>query len=126
MKTINRVVCINCMDGRTQIPVIDWIKENYNVEFVDVITKPGPDGILSQEGSDITSIIDMLKISLKANSSAMIFTVGHHDCKGNPVPDSQHKEQIETSVKRLQESFRQVPIVGLWVNSDWNVEKISA
>ena len=38
---------ITCMDGRIQIPVIEYIKSNYGVDYVDVITEPGPNKILS-------------------------------------------------------------------------------
>jgi len=31
---------INCMDGRAQLPVIEWIKEKQPVGFVDMITEP--------------------------------------------------------------------------------------
>lgn len=29
---------INCMDGRVQIPVIEYIKSKYEVDYVDMIT----------------------------------------------------------------------------------------
>ena len=37
------------MDGRVQLPVIQWIKENYRVDFVDVITEAGMDSVLSNQ-----------------------------------------------------------------------------
>jgi hypothetical protein len=39
---------INCMDGRTQIPVIDYIRKKYKVDYVDMITEPGPIRILAE------------------------------------------------------------------------------
>ena len=33
---------INGIDGRTQQPVIDYIKQNYAVDIVDMITFPVP------------------------------------------------------------------------------------
>ena len=36
---------INCIDGRTQQPVIDYIKQNYAVDMVDMITFPGANGM---------------------------------------------------------------------------------
>ncbi|WP_242850643.1 carbonic anhydrase [Clostridium lundense] len=39
---------LNCIDGRTQIPVIKWMKENFHVDYVDLITEPGMDKVLSQ------------------------------------------------------------------------------
>ena len=43
---------INCMDGRTQEPIISWAKKAFEVDYVDAITEPGPDKILA-EGPDI-------------------------------------------------------------------------
>ena len=34
---------VSCMDGRIQIPLAKWIKENHSIDFVDVITEPGVD-----------------------------------------------------------------------------------
>lgn len=31
---------INCIDGRTQLPVIEWARKKYGVDYVDMITKP--------------------------------------------------------------------------------------
>ncbi len=33
---------INCMDGRTQLPVIEFLKNKLSVEYVDTVTEPGP------------------------------------------------------------------------------------
>ncbi len=42
-------VAINCMDGRIQIPVIDYVKKRFHVRYVDMITEPGPVRILSEK-----------------------------------------------------------------------------
>jgi hypothetical protein len=42
---------INCIDGRTQQVVIDHMKQNYNIDGVDMVTFPGADGLLSEEQS---------------------------------------------------------------------------
>ena len=44
-----RATCLNCMDGRVQLPVINWIRENYKIDNVDVITEAGMDGVLANE-----------------------------------------------------------------------------
>jgi hypothetical protein len=31
---------INCRDGRTQLPVIEWLKKEYGATYVDMITEP--------------------------------------------------------------------------------------
>ena len=40
---------INCIDGRTQQVVIDHMKQNYNIDGVDMFTFPGADGLISSE-----------------------------------------------------------------------------
>ena len=86
--------CLNCIDGRAQLPVIKWIQENYDVEYVDMITEPGIDGLLADNNRSIDGVIEKIGISIEKNSASIIFVVGHHDCKGNPVDEATHKEQI--------------------------------
>ena len=38
---------INCIDGRTQEPVLDFMKQMYNIDGVDMVTFPGVDGVIS-------------------------------------------------------------------------------
>ena len=33
------VTAINCMDGRVQVPVIEWLKKEYKADDVDMITE---------------------------------------------------------------------------------------
>jgi len=108
------------MDGRVQLPVLSWIRENYSVDFVDVITAAGMDGVLAS-GANIKGIIRSINISVNDNKSTRIFIVGHHDCRGNPVDEKTHRQHILLSVKRLKGYWPKMEIVGLWVNSDWQV-----
>ncbi len=39
---------INCMDGRVQFPVLEYLKHKYEVDLVDSITEAGPLKILSE------------------------------------------------------------------------------
>ena len=38
---------INCIDGRSQEVVIDYMKQDYNIDGVDMVTFPGADGLFS-------------------------------------------------------------------------------
>jgi len=58
----------NCMDGRCQEIVERWCKENFGVQFVDVIVKPGIDKFLIS-GIDHEDIKDMAKISAHHHGS---------------------------------------------------------
>ena len=116
-----RATCLNCMDGRTQLPVIGWIRKKYHVDFVDVITEAGMDWVLASQ-DNIDEIIRSINISININKSTSIFVVGHYDCRGNPVDEKAHREHIGKALKRLKEHFSGIKIVGLWVNSHWHVE----
>jgi len=111
------------MDGRVQLPVLHWIKENYQVDFVDVITEAGMDNVLSNQ-EDIREVLRSIAISVDINKSTRLFVVGHHDCRGNPVEEDVHQQEISSAVKRLNGYWPHLEIVGLWVNKSWQVEVV--
>ena len=118
-----RATCLNCMDGRVQLPVITWIKANYPVDFVDVITEAGMDGVLAQQ-EDISEILRSIKVSVNLNQSTRIFVVGHYDCRGNPIDENLHRQEVKDAVKRLKPLWPSQEIAGLWVNRQWQVELV--
>lgn len=118
-----RATCLNCMDGRVQLPVLNWIMGHNPVDFVDVITEAGMDGVLAQQ-ENIDEIIRSIQVSVNLNKSASIFIVGHYDCRGNPVDENTHKAEIADAVKRLRSQWTKIPISGLWVNSRWQVDLV--
>jgi len=126
MITNKFVTAINCMDGRVQLPVIEWMKKEYNAYFVDMITEPGPNKILAENES--CALIDSLKkrveISVLKHASTCIAIVGHFDCAGNPVGKEKQIEQIRKSVKIIQSWGFKVPVIGLWIDNNWSVYKI--
>ena len=54
------------MDGRTQIPVIEYIKNKFGVDYVDMVTEPGPNKILAENKDELimASIKKRVKISM--------------------------------------------------------------
>ncbi len=119
-----RATCLNCMDGRVQLPVLLWIKENYTVDFVDVITEAGMDGVLSDQ-EDIREVLRSITISVNVNKSFKFFVAGHFDCRGNPVEEKIHCQQIKRAVERLKNYWPNHDIIGLWVDKNWQVSVIS-
>lgn len=109
------------MDGRVQLPVLQWIKENYRVDFVDVITEAGMDEVLSNQ-EDIREVLRSIAISVNVNKSTRLFVVGHYDCRGNPVEEKVHYHEINCAVKRLKTHWPDHEIVGLWVDKTWTVQ----
>ncbi len=116
---------INCMDGRTQEPIISWAKKTFEVDYVDAITEPGPDKILA-EGPDtlVESIKNRVMISVNKHGSQNVIIVSHHDCAGNPVSKEEHLDQLKKSVDVISSWELGVKIIGVWIGEDWKVNKL--
>ncbi len=120
------VTAINCMDGRVQLPVIDWMKRHSTADFVDMITEPGPNKILADnhEIDLIHSLKKRVEISVVKHASAQIAIIGHFDCAGNPVNKETQLLQIKAAVHTIRSWDFQIPVIGLWVDDNWTVHKI--
>ena len=117
---------INCMDGRVQLPVTNWMKSKYTLDFIDMITEPGPDKMLTQgSNAQVESIKSRVLISVNAHGSQTILIAAHHDCAGNPVSKEEHIRQVKECVKILQSWKLPVKnITGAWINDNWTLEII--
>lgn len=115
------------MDGRVQDVVKGYIKENYGVDWVDMITEPGPNKILCECRDCDKAIIEDIKkrvdISVSHHGSNVIAIVGHAGCAGNPAGKDEQIEQLK-KCKKLVESFGfSAEIILLWVEDDWKTVK---
>jgi hypothetical protein len=116
---------INCMDGRTQKPVTDWLTRQFGVEHIDTITEPGVDKVLTQGAlHQVQSIKDRVLISVNAHGSRHVVVVGHHDCAGNPVSRDEHHRMTREAVEIVAGWDLPIRVFGLWVDENWNVEVI--
>jgi hypothetical protein len=127
---------INCMDGRTQIPVIKWLKKEYNIDYVDMITEPGPNKILAENTDKalVESIKRRVDISVNKHHSRIIAIIGHHDCAGNPTDKETQLHQINSAIKNIKKWGYNTEVVGLWVDEpspctqergeNWRVDKV--
>ncbi len=114
---------VTCMDGRIQIPLANWIKENYSVDYVDTITEPGIDKKVA-ESNDLESIKTKVGISINAHGSGLIVVSGHYDCAGNPVSDDEHIAHIKKGVEVINSWNLGVKVIGAWVDGDWKVNPV--
>ena len=75
------------MDGRTQLPIIAYLRAKCKVDCVDVVTEAGPVKILAdcEDRVLVDSIKRRVEISIGKHRSKYIAVVGHFDCAGNPV-----------------------------------------
>lgn len=118
---------INCIDGRTQQAVSDWVKAKAGVDFVDMVTEAGVDGVMAK-GGDMATLESLKKkvgISVNAHKSSIIVIAGHHDCAGNPVTKDDHAAHIRKAVEAVTSwGFPVSTVAGLWVNDQWEVEQV--
>ncbi|APF20807.1 hypothetical protein Calab_1082 [Caldithrix abyssi DSM 13497] len=117
---------INCMDGRVQLPVIQYLQNRFNCEYVDVISEPGPNRILAEQTDStlIASILSRLTISVDKHQSRQIAVVGHHDCAGNPVSKETQLEHLHKAVQFIARRYPEHTVIGLWVDENWRVEEV--
>lgn len=115
---------INCMDGRVQLPVIEYLKKNYGVQYVDMITEAGPDGLLAIGSTLIENIRKRVAVSVEKHGSRVIMVAGHADCAGNPVGENEHRKNIEKSVEVVASWDFPAKVVGAWLGEGFKVEII--
>lgn len=112
---------VSCMDGRIQIPLNTWIKENFSVDYVDTITEPGVD-------KNITNVLESVKnkvgISINAHKSELVVVSGHYDCAANPVSDEEHIAQIKNTVQVISSWNLNAKVIGVWVDGSWAVNTV--
>lgn len=122
------VTAITCIDGRIQLPVINWMKQTYRADYVDMITEPGVDRLLaSGDPQALASLKAKVLISVKGHGSAVVAVVGHVDCLGNPVSDEQHIRDIKASVSEISKWDLNIALlIGLWVGRKWKPQIIEA
>ena len=114
---------VSCIDGRIQIPLAKWIKENYSVDYVDTITEPGVDKTIT-ENSVFESIKTKVSISINAHKSELIVLSGHYDCAANQVSNEEHIELIKKGIGVISSWNLGAKVIGVWVDDSWNVNTI--
>lgn len=126
MATGTFAAAINCIDGRTQHAVIAWMERNLGVQYVDLITEPGPEKLLTQGTPDqIADVKRKVAVSVNAHHSQVVALAAHHDCAGNPVAAADHQAQVRQGAQVIAGWGLGVRVLGLWINDAWQVEQIS-
>jgi hypothetical protein len=117
---------INCMDGRVQLPVAGYLRKRCKVDYVDMVTEPGPNGILAanKERAIVESIKKRVVISTGKHGSKHIAIAGHHDCAGNPVDKETHLAHVRSAMKVVKSWGFDAEVIGLWVDDRWKVSEV--
>ena len=117
---------INCIDGRVQLPVINYLMERFKAEYIDSVTEPGPVLCLAEktDSEQGRSILLRTDISINKHKSTGIAIIAHHDCAGNPVDDQTQIAQLAPAAEFLASHYPNVDIIGLWVGANFSVKEI--
>jgi len=126
MKNHTFATAINCIDGRVQEPVATFLKSKFGVDYVDMITEPGVDKVLSQYSDKpaIESVRKRVEISIKKHNSRIITIVGHYDCAANPVDKNTHFEHLKKAASKIAKWGYEAVIVGIWVNKKLQAKQV--
>jgi hypothetical protein len=76
----------------------------------------------------LQSVIDRLRISVEHHHSIGIAIVGHYGCTGNPAGKEEQTADTIAAVKRIHQhcsQYKDIPIIGLWIDENWSVSEIS-
>ena len=115
---------INCMDGRVQTPVADWVKIHQHVQYVDMVTEAGVDGMMARGSqAELESVKRRVLVSVNAHHSRFIVIAGHQGCAGNPVSDAEHLADIKGAIQVVSSWQLPVQVAGLWVN-EWGIVEV--
>lgn len=115
---------LNCMDGRGQRRVADYLFTTFGVRHLDTITAAGMVKHLASDTDRTEAIRRDLEVSLSKHASDQVAVAAHHDCAGNPVPDKTQQQQIVVAVDRLAENYPNAQVIGLWIDRTWTVQRI--
>lgn len=117
---------VNCMDGRVQRSVLEYMLDRFDVPYVDTITAPGPNGILHRQVDDVAvaAILNCVNVSVNKHHTVGIAMVGHYDCAGNPGDKDHQNADTRGAVRFLRSRYPDTPVVGLYVNESWRVEEV--
>lgn len=127
METNKKFACaINCMDGRVQDAVKNYIKENYGVDYVDMVTEPGPNKILADNSDSdvIENIKKRVEVSVHHHGSKVIAIVGHFGCAGNPTEKEEQIQHLKKAEEVVKGFGFDTEVISLWVNGDWQTVEL--
>ncbi|MHC4873375.1 MAG: carbonic anhydrase [Planctomycetota bacterium] len=111
---------LNCIDGRAQLPALEFLKEKFNSGLIDNITEPG----IVSSGEVLDAILSKIEISMSVHKSKTITVAAHHDCAGNSLTETEQKAQLKTAKEFLQKRYESIEIHTLWIDENFIVKEV--
>jgi len=116
---------LTCIDGRVHLPVISWMRDMLLVDYVDLVTYPGADGLLAGDAERATRLLKgSVDISVQRHASPVLALVAHHDCAANPGTAEAHRDQLLRGLRTLQGWNLGVKLIALWITEQWQVDVV--
>lgn len=117
---------INCMDGRVQDAVKNYMQKNYSVDYVDMVTEPGPNKILADNSGEpiIENIKKRVEVSAHHHGSKVVAIVGHFGCAGNPTEKEEQIKHLKLAKKTVEAFGFGIKVILLWVDGDWRTVEL--
>ena len=116
---------VNCMDGRVQDVVKDYMRKYCDVDYVDMITEAGPNKVLADNPKSglakeiIIDIKERIAISKKHHSAKTVAIVGHFGCAGNPASKNEQIQHLKKAKETVESFGFDIRIILLWVEKDF-------
>jgi hypothetical protein len=116
-------LAITCIDGRVQRPVVEYMRRKYGVDYVDLITEPGPERALTDSTrSWVQAAIQRnARFSVKGHDAELIAVTAHDDCLGNDADPGTRLAQLRAAQQVVTDWSLGVEVIALWVHMDGRV-----
>jgi hypothetical protein len=99
-------VALTCVDWRLHHPNVRLnarLARLLRVHGVDVVTVPGPDGLLRAERQDEWRVaLSQVKLLIGIHNPVALLVLAHQRCAGHPVPDGDHDHDVAKTAQALK------------------------
>ncbi len=121
------------MDGRCQEKAYMFAQQASGADFIDMITEPGIDGLLSGTHSvvsaeDIPGKISWIRakaeISAKGHGSKQCVIFGHCGCAGNQVTFEEHRAHLLAALEKVRGWGLFDEVRAAAFTEDWTLEEV--
>ena len=118
-------LAITCLDGRVQRPVVEYLRRKYNVDYVDLITEPGPERALTEPTRARTqaAIHRNARFSRDGHDAEIIAVTAHDECLGNDAESEVRLAQLRAAQQVVIGWNLGADVVALWVHGNGQVEE---
>lgn len=109
-------VALTCIDGRISEVVQQQLRSEWGVDFLDLVTLPGPEAAVSELPAK-HAVWDALRISVKRHGSTRAAVVAHTDCAANAVDLETRRAQLREAVFEVREVLPRIDVTGWLVDT---------